>query len=97
MNLILKVKDSLEQQFPNGIKFRPDRLANIDEAIVIRNNEIIAAYRVDNQNIVYDAQNNTIKLDSILKDQLDYPLTYHRVNYKTFNPATIKSINDILV
>lgn len=98
MELIFKVKNDIQNQFKHGVKIRPDRLNPIDLGFVIQNDKISKVFKIDNENIKYNARTKTIELNSILGEELtDHELIGEKVNYQTFNPATINNIDQLLI
>lgn len=99
MDLILKVKDTktLTEQFTTGVKIRPDRLKDAEVIYVIKHDLIDNVYQLKKDHIEYNALKNTLKLNSILGEQIEnHELLGKEVDYKTFNPATIKDIDTLL-
>ena len=98
MELILKLSNTktIDEQFKNGIKLRPDRLNGIKEIIVIQHDEIIDYRYLNNNEIVYNAETKAIRLNSLLGDRINNGIIGKKVNYNTFNPATLNDLNAIL-
>lgn len=98
MELIFKIRKNIETQFKNGVKIRPDRLNPIDIAFVIQDDVIVQVFEIDNENIEYNARTKTIEINSILgKEITNHELIGKKVDYQTFNPATINNIEQLLI
>lgn len=98
MHLILKVKNTLHEQFPDGIKVKADRLKDVDRAYVIKHDKIIAVYEIDNTQILYNAQTKSTQLKSIIQNEIkNDEMIGQEIEYNTYNPATInQNIRDII-
>lgn len=99
--LILKQNNkymTIHDQFTKGIKVRPHRLANVDQAVVIKNDQITCVYDLDLSSLKYNAYTGRIDLHSILDGQdLHSDLINQFVKYETSTPATIKDAKSIVV